>query len=279
MKRLLYIIEHIYIFIFPVFLSAHHQEPAFDMVVTYVRGTNTREKTKKPVKEGDRISSSEKIKFSNDKDFIIAINPEKGRIRISMLEYSGKKKPSEEFELIANMMRLNWEMPTLGYRASEYAFLEDELTTDININPILLAMPLNKYLYQQSKYKVDANHFFFLQMQANGKSENEKLIVSGDTLIISQSNYSNLQSKTGNEKGVFYLGYFDTEKNKATTIKEISPYVDKRNESSNMVGAIINALKTSKSRSEIFNECYTQLYYFLGKPCAISLTNTISQFY
>jgi hypothetical protein len=249
-----------------------------DLVITYIRGSAVRESGRKALQEGQVIGSGEKIHFMGDKDFLIAISTgsRQARYRISRQADQSPAKGSESWEQVALMMRLLWETPSLVTRSDQFPLLETEFRVDSTINPRMLFTPLNKYLYEPGKYLIDADHFFFLQQQHQGKVESQPLSTIKDTLLIGLGSFMKLQESLGDDHGSYYLGYFDKTNNKAKRIAAVEPAFDQEGMLGNLAHAVSQALGPEAGSKEVFNETYAEAYYFMGRPSMISLMEIIN---
>ena len=156
--------------LFPLFALAQSEQ----YYVTFVKGVVVLQRTKQPLKPGDKLSSDDKLQFKDKTCKLTCISPGKGRFEIS----ADQTKPNSDGELyavlksnllpVANTYHLSTRSLMFeGYEPKTY-FRSEETQ-----NRILLltdqALPI------VSSYKIASGNFFFVQYQLNGKTITKKV--------------------------------------------------------------------------------------------------------
>jgi len=75
--------------------------------VTFLKGTVVLQKTKQPLKPGDKLSAEDKLIFKDRSCKLNCISPGKGRFEISATQ----GKPNEEGELLAVLNPIFYQLP------------------------------------------------------------------------------------------------------------------------------------------------------------------------
>ncbi|MEY2903104.1 MAG: hypothetical protein RLY89_2210 [Bacteroidota bacterium] len=165
MKKLLFAL-----LAFPLFALSQTEQ----YYVTFLKGTVVLQRTKLPLKPGDKILAEDKLIFKDKTCKLNCISPGKGRFEISATQ----GKANEEGELLA-VLKSSLLPVANTYHLSTRAFLfegydpKTYFRSEETNNRILLlsdqALPVN------GTYKLAAGNFFFVQYQLNGKTITRKV--------------------------------------------------------------------------------------------------------
>jgi hypothetical protein len=150
--------------------------------VTFLKGTVVLQRTKQPLKPGDKISAEDKLIFKDKSCKLNCISPGKGRFEISATQ----GKANEEGELLA-VLKSNLLPIANTYHLSTRAFLfegydpKTYFRSEETNNRILLLT--DQTIPIVSSYKKEAGNFFFVQYQLNGKTITRKVEQTEEGLL------------------------------------------------------------------------------------------------
>jgi hypothetical protein len=142
--------------------------------VTFLKGVVVLQKTKQPLKPGDKLSADDKLIFKDKSCKLNCISPGKGRFEIS----AEQTKPNNEGELYA-ILKSNLLPVANTYHLSTRALMfegyepKTYFRSEETQNRVLLLT--DKALPIVSSYKIEPGNFFFVQYQLNGKTITKKL--------------------------------------------------------------------------------------------------------
>jgi hypothetical protein len=224
---------------FPMIASAQSEQ----YYVTFLKGVVFLQKTKQPLKPGDKLSADDKLIFRDKNCKLNCISPGKGRFEIS----AEQTKPNNDGELyavlksnllpIANTYHLSTRSLMFeGYEPKTY-FKSDETQDRI----LLLT---DKALPIVSSYKIESGNIFFVQYQLNGKTITKKIEYSDKGLLFKAELFDDgigtnrsekvmlcYQSKeTGTPKSIIlaeFIPVFETTANIKEQIALVSKYTEK----------------------------------------------------
>lgn len=213
MKKILFLL-----LAFPLFALAQTEQ----YYVTFLKGTVVLQRTKQPLKPGDKISAEDKLIFKDKTCKLNCISPGKGRFEISATQ----GKANEQGELlavlkssllpVANTYHLSTRALMFeGYDPKTY-FRSEETN-----NRILLlsdqALPVN------STYKLAAGNFFFVQYQLNGKTITKKVTQSEQGLSFQPELFIDGTSQT--EKAMLCYQSKESGTARSTVLAEFTPVI------------------------------------------------------
>ena len=157
--------------------------------VTFIKGAVILKKTGKPLKVGDALLPTDALVFKESSGKVSCISPGKGRFDISAAKISRGSKN----ELLA-VLKSNLVPSTGTYRLSTRSLMfegydpKSYFVSGETGNRVLLikgeALPI------LPSYKMDNEHFFFLQYVSNGKTLTKKLTHTEKGVIFTEDAFS-----------------------------------------------------------------------------------------
>lgn len=243
------------------------------VLVTFVKGSATN-KQRQPIVPGSRLYSHDRVIFTAEDDFIIAINPRIGRVRIRPGNHG--RSNGELLSLVLDMANISKDTRVLGSRGDADVpinlRLEQALTPDLRTNKKILITGVNKLLFDPTLYPVGPDKFFVLQLEsADGSLVTKKLATIGDTLIIRLTDFEFGRGYAIAPTDKVYVCLFEPGQNLLTPVRQIDPYLDRQGTADHMVKMICNTYKEKLTADSTWDEISDELYLYLGKPNAIWL--------
>lgn len=181
MKKFLFVL-----LILPSILFAQTEQ----YYVTFLKGIVLMQRTKQPLKIGDKLSAADKLIFKDKQGKVACISPGKGRFEIN----AQQANVNEDGELLA-VLKSNLLPISNTYHLSTRSLLFEGYnpktyfqSAETNNRILLLtdqALPI------EASYKIEPGNFFFVQYTLNGKTITRKIEQSTKGLVFSPSLFSN----------------------------------------------------------------------------------------
>lgn len=248
MKKFLFLL-----FAFPLFALAQTEQ----YYVTFLKGTVVLQRTKQPLKPGDKLSAEDKLIFKDKTCKLNCISPGKGRFEISATQ----GKANEEGELLA-VLKSNLLPVANTYHLSTRALMfegydpKTYFRSEETNNRILLlsdqALPIN------SSYKQVAGNFFFVQYQLNGKTITKKVAQSEQGLSFYPELFIDGTSQT--EKAMLCYQSKESGTARSTVLAEFTPVLSNTTaikEQIKLVTQHAGITDAKKLHAEIASHIYT----------------------
>ena len=236
-------------------LFAHAQIEQY--YVTFLKGIVVLQRTKQPLKPGDKISAEDKLIFKDKTCMLNCISPGKGRFEIT----ASQSKPNNEGELLA-VLKSNLLPVANTYHLSTRALMfegydpKTYFRSEETNNRILLltdqALPIS------STYKLAAGNFFFVQYQLNGKTITKKVTQTDQGLLFQPELFIDGTSQT--EKVMLCYQSKESGVARSTVLAEFTPVVSSSTiikEQINLVSQHAGITDAKKLNTEIASHIYS----------------------
>jgi len=154
--------------------------------VTFLKGVVINQQTNQIIKIGDKLTASDKLIFKDPQGKLACISPGKGRF-----ELTGQKLQADKSGELLAILKSNLLPVTNTYHLSTRALVFEgyDPKTYFNAaetdNRILLLT--DKPLPIIPSWKTDAEHFFFIQYNNNGKTVTKKIPFSEKGLLFNSA--------------------------------------------------------------------------------------------
>ncbi len=242
--------------------------------VTKVVGVIKNKTTGEAIRIGSKLNDADVLTFATPNALLRAIIAGKGTVVISPSP-TAIKTNNVLIQELKSCFRVDAKQGSLSGRSVSIEQLPESITASAAVNNRIRIAYLNKYLFSSATYSVANGSQFILQIEApNNSPIIHQLRTAKDTLLLYANDFQ--IDNLGSKEPTYTLGFYNKATNKTEAIAQLKPYFDEAGEMESIIAAVSNS-PSSNTKTQLMEQCFSQVYAALGKPSDIDFITSFNQ--